>query len=553
MAAITGQILPSSLDPQAPGKNNIFIKTQIINTFGDSYIGLSLFSGSVVDTLPIEVHPNTPTGHFVGAYGELFYDRILITPSTVDVGNLASERQVTLSVFNAYFSNKTLENIQITGGDGISISGDTPPTIYSPLAEEEYIITIGTVGPATIDAEYLFDFTGTVDDTIVPIVGQRVALYPYLYSTGITELLEWNTTILTSYNGTEQRIKNRKAPRQSFNIQSRVNIEERNKLDSFLYGNRQLNWAVPIFSEQRVVTSSISSGDTVINVNTEHGDFREDSYCVLYENSNKFDILEIDSFTTTTITVKSEINDNYSSSTIVFPSRIAYLLNNPNRGSTGYNSFPSISFQALDNIELSTSPSTTQYNSLDVFLDPPLKSGDTFNEIYFSRADILDYETGGIEVNYPWSNIKPTRTIRYVKEGLEDIWNLRLWLHRRAGKVLPFWMPTFENNLRLISTGALTTTITVKNDGYEQYTSDRVHLAFFLKDSSVLLREAQVISENISGDIEVQLDSSLSVNASEIDFISYNGIKRLNSDKISITWASNNVAIFEIPIIEVSS
>ena len=550
MAAITGHVLPDTIDPILIGVNNIYQKTQTINTNSESFIIDVPILGIVSDNLPLDIHPSTPTGHEVGGFGDLFYNKIRIEPIIVNIGSLVSTVIREIIVFNGYFTSKTLEDIQAQDADGISITGNTPPDVYLPLVEKTYEFTVTTEGPTTIDASYLFDFDSIEDDLILQIIGDRVVLFPYLYEPNMNENLQWLTKVLNSNNGTEQRYRARGNPRQSFEVKIYADSNERNRVGNLLYGWREFPWGVPVWSEQRTLLSSITSGDLIINVSTLYGDFRVDSLVIIWESPRTFTVATIESFSDMTITVANEISQSYNTGAIVAPVRIGRLTSDPGRNSTGYNAYVMANFEILDNIDVSSGASDTQYLGLDVMLEQPLKPRDFVTDLYNTRIDLLDYKTGSLEFDSPYLYKRPNRIVQYILEGLEEVWEFRRWLHRRAGMLTPFWMPTFENDLILLSTGALTTSIEVKNDEYENLGYQRDHIAIFLFDDTVLLRAVTDIEINIDNNLDLTLDSSISIDASEIDFISYNGIKRLNADKISLNWLANNVAIVKIPILE---
>jgi hypothetical protein len=164
---------------------------------------------------------------------------------------------------------------------------------------------------------------------------------------------------------------------------------------------------------------------------------------------------------------------------------------------------------------------------------------------------VLDNESGLISQYAPWDNLRIGRSFELILEGLQEVWEMRQWLDRRAGKLTPFWMPTFENNLKVLNTGTVVDSLEVVNADYSVQSSARKTIVIKKTDGSYVFREIiDAIFNAISGNEDLTLDSSLNFDASEIDEVNFIGLKRLNSDQIEFDWLANNVVSVTLPIIE---
>ena len=375
-------------------------------------------------------------------------------------------------------------------------------------------------------------------------------LIPYLFQPGMKENLSWLTKVMISNNGYEQKQRLRNAPRQSFAFSISVPRGEIAKLDTALFGNRGAEFFVPVSSEGRTLDVATSAASPNVDVSTEFADFRVGSQALIWNSPRDFEIITILSLTANQIVADVNISKVFPLTALVMPLRIAYLTANPKRKLTGDNQNFSGNFLIKENIKLATAASATQYKDFDVYLDQPLTIGDSATDIYDTRVDVIDYSTGVREQFVPHLKTKIKRSFGVQLDSQEDVWNFRLWLHRRAGKITPFWMPTWENNFTLLSTGALTTTLLVVNDGQDTLSSGRNDLAI-LTDSGWLLRG--IVSIVPSGDdLLVTLDSSIAIDASDVTLISFLGRKRLTSDNLNIIWDGNNTAHATVGITEIN-
>lgn len=510
-----------------------------------------LSPGASTFVLPTVSPDLTNTGYIAGSYRDVFYDRILIEPVFIDFGSVLSVQQQDILIFNAYLADRTLYNITLNDfDDNTTFVGDTTPTDYLPLEEKTHSIIIAPDGPPNIEASIDYDWESTSDDIRVNFIGTRIVLLRITFRSGVKESLIWLTNVMESRNGIEQRVRHRDAPRQQFAVQAYLNKDDRNLVENIMYGRRGTTFAIPVWTESRE-GSSITSEDTIINVNTLYGDFRLDGLALIWESSRKFHAFQVDAITDTTITTDRGVPNDYDNP-IIMPVRTARFLNNPTRNATGYDGIFSGVLEVTDNIKLDTTASDTQFNSKDFYDDEPLMKGTVgVPDKYNTRIDLLDYETGVINLVSPWNYNRVTRQFELVLDGLEEIWNFRLWLHRRAGKLVPFYMPSFENNLTILDRGILTDSLTCRNDEYSGQASSRENMAFRRSDDTWHLKTVISSAVNPNNQDAIVLDSALGFDYEELEFASYMGLKRLSSDKFELTWLSNNVALVTVSITEI--
>jgi hypothetical protein len=533
--------------------------TTVFNSNGDIYLGSLPFSStSILQAPPEPIRPINLVGHLLSAYGDIFYDRITITPEFINAGNIALDQEYIITIFNAYGESKSLNSIDATDTTGITItnindSAITFPVVILSLNTVQFKITISIDGPIVIDASYLFNFTGTVDDKILPITGIRVTLFNYMYRPGMVETLEWSTNILKSYNGTEQRIKLRQAPRQYIKGTVFATPSEFMKIDNLLYNWRDRLWAVPIFSEQEYSTAEITAGSFSVSVNTTNSDYYIGGIVVLYKSPTEFFISEVVAVFTTSLTLLQAPSITFPIGTIVCPAKVGIFSRDPIRNTTGWNSTVDVNFEITEYLTKTGISLPTQYEDLDVLLDSDFevfKQANTQKMQYFKKINIIDYDTGIINYNSPYTYLENIRTWRFVLEGLTEIYNFKNWLYKLSGRVYPFWLPSHEPNFIILSTGVLSSIIEVVNNGYVTFASIRTTAIFILKNGTSLIREilsSSIIDENT---VQINLDSALGITKEEIEIGSYLTKSRLDTDKIVFNWYQNFCCTVDVPIRE---
>ena len=495
-------------------------------------------------------------GVLVYKYSDIFYNRVLVNPSLIALGDLVTEQQITVNVTNLFFTSKTLTSIDGVNVGGINIDGDSPPVSFGALQTFPYIVTVTTDGPPSINASYTFSFDAVDPDPVLSITGNRSLLFPYLFSDNSIETLTWNTNIIESYNGKEQRIKVKDSPRRKYQVSSYISGSEFARAGNLMYGWRGRSWVFPVFHEQRGIDLDIVSGNQTIQVSTINTEFTPGGFGVLYLNSRVFEVFEIDSITLTSITAVKPFANNYPSGTICVPARSSVILKDPTRNTPGYDSKVNIVFSLLG-IEGTPdgSPSDIQYKNIDTIPDNfEILSSSIDNRItYNQRVDVVDYDTGLFDVTTPWKYTKLERQIRFIAEGLEEIWELRKWFSRRQGRLEPFWMPSFEPDLVPVTTGIIVSTMVVKDNEHARITQYRNNVRITKTDGTELFRSITGSAQTeTDGEISISFNSPLGFDASEIVNIEYLGVNRLNTDNVRFQWLSNSVVIVDVQVKEIS-
>lgn len=513
----------------------------------------------LVDTFITDVFNNNYPPSFTGVnsdgvlattFKDDFYFKIRYLPTRLDLGSLTGGQLRDLHVFNGFFDDRPLSAITLTNGTGISIGPPTPPTTFNPLQLQLYQVTVTVDGPATIDATINFDWAAPTEDGSVSVTGSRIVTFPYLFSTGATETLSWSTDLITKQAGVEQRVRTRNAPRQAFSINAFIPMNQLTTADNLLYGWRGNTWGLPLFSECRFLTGTTSTTSTTVPVNTDNAEFRVGELAIIWQSESVFELIQISSFTTTTITAAQNITRIYNTNALVAPVIPCRMVSDPVRRTTGYDANVTASFESVQNRVLAQVAAAPQYLGFDVYTDQPLLAGTSSPDTYNTRVDVLDFTAPNAQTFNVWDSTKVSRQFEVELTSTAELWNFRLWLHRRSGRLVPFWMPTFEANFNLISTGLIESQFTVVNEGQAAQGQTRIHVAVRTTSSTWIFAEIQTLTE-VNNTVEVILTAPLNIQADTIEYISYLGLKRLASDRVEIRHESNFVSVCRLSITEI--
>ncbi len=478
-----------------------------------------------------------------------YYNRIHVRPSVVNVGNLVSEQQFAIEVWNGFFYNRILEGIGVTNGGGITLSGVVPPATWAALETKTYQLTVNTDGPPDIDAKFRFNWDGTADDLDLVVLGSRIVALPYIFEAPATEVLEWKTGVLTSNDGTEQRMRLRKKPRQSFDISYPIPYSELARAENLVYGWLTRRWAVGIWSEAQQVPTLIA-GTQTIPIDTRFSDYRDGALVMIWESNRKSTTADVATVSNGNLLLNRPLAETFVNPW-VSPVRLGRVVGNVDRRTSGYNGSLELMYEFNDNVDLAPGPAPVQFLGHDVSFEEVLKNGMTLTDKLQARVDVVDYGSAAAASFFsPWKNTRIARPYRFLAQGLEEAWTLRKWLHRRAGRLRPFWIPTFENNLRVSQTGYLTQSVEVYADDYREFASKRKHVGILLDDGTWLLRTITAATASGTSTAVVGFDEAINLDASRIRQISFLGLKRLDADRVELRWNSNRVLEVSVSMME---
>lgn len=358
------------------------------------------------------------------------------------------------------------------------------------------------------------------------------------------ESLEFLTDIMESRDGGEQRLQLRSMPRQI--ISYVFPLQSWNNACSFntSYGAIGKKWAVPIWSEVQYVGTILDNAVT-ITCNTTLYDIRANSLALLYSGEKSWQVVEIGTITATYVNITSDID--YMANCYLIPIRLGWIEGSLSSSTNGYNKKTNVTFEIEDNLAITPS-APTQYLGDDIYYTPPLLSNGSLTRTIQVQMEKMDGELGIIKRQFPWLNAKYGSGYNTITINRTEYMDYKNFLYRRAGKFRRFWMPTFEQNLRLVSTGTITTTIIIEGDDFNSYTF-RPNIAILANGVWYPRIVSNPIAQPLNR-VQLTLNTALNLPASQITNICYLGLNRLNTDRIEMQWSEgvmeSNINILEL-------
>lgn len=507
-------------------------------------------------------------GEILGRYTDDFYHRIHLTPSQLRLGNLTSAQTREIEVWNAFFFDVTLEDVQSLNADGLTIVPPVgTPYVMGALEPLVYVINISTDGPPSIDATLRWIVTDSYNGTAnydARVTGNRVIAIPMVpnWATTMEETLEWKTDVIKSYNGQEQRARIRAKPRRGQTYSYTLKGEDANRLENLLWGWQNRLFAVPHWTETALNQTELYVGQTGIPVTTDSYSYTPG--CLIFiTNGEKYEMQEVEDVQDGLVLLKKGLDNDWGRPTVMGPANLARIdgdLNVKLKRETANVTNSTLQFV---HEPVQTDPYipelayTDTYKTSEILLKEPNWKGGS-NVQYDSEGKVMDYGLQGFSIAIRSGKPDIVQEYEWFLNGREQMKWFRGFLSRRKGRFNGFWMPTWNNDFTIIDTVAGGSTGFKATENYYGLLVDgdngRNHVLVELKDGTQILRQISAASIEVDGTtLDVVTDETMGVTFSpdQVKRVSLVGWYRLYNDRIKIRYEDRNFASVKMSLINV--
>lgn len=284
------------------------------------------------------------------------------------------------------------------------------------------------------------------------------------------ERLKFKTEILQSHNRTEQRIAHHGGiPRQEFATTVALGSDAQvAEFEAVLHRSHKLSWPVPVWPEGEEHAANLAAGTTSISLNTQYADFRADSYCMIWQES-QYEVIRVSNVSASTLTLARATTKTFTGRKWIMPCRLGWCT-----GVSNMKRYPSCAFVDMafvvdpsDLAAITGFSAVLTYDGMTVLTEPTYTDGDNLPIVRDPDVAILDSGTGAFEIvsNSLFNEERQAHVWAYNTKA--ECWWLRQFLHSIKGRQSAFLVPTFFPDFVLTRTcGSGDTSIYVANRGF---------------------------------------------------------------------------------------
>lgn len=510
-----------------------------------------LTSGSITSYTRLDIPAVSRQGNLLISFFDHFYNRIHVNPPVLNLGNVTADTTATVELWNAYLVSKPVQSESLSNTDGVTITGTSAPYTLAPLQFETYTVTVLEDGPATINLSLGWTIDGMIRG--FQVTAQRIVpfFYPPNWRDGVTEALEWRTSVSQSRSGQEQRQRIRSKPRRSWSYSIQLQGDRSRQAFFDITGYQNRAYGVPIWADRSELTAQASSGASVLQVQTSNKGFAVGG--VLFVRSgDTIETHEVDVITGTTLSIKKPTTATFPVGAEVYPGAVAKLPQSASaRRITDDLMQASIEFQALpqDTDPWLPSSSPAMLDGFEVIDRRPnwaAPIGITFEY----EADEIDYLSGislrAPSREYPSSMFR----MRYMINGRADMSAFRAMLGRLAGRHTPAWVNIHSSDFSVIGTVVSGGTGASFADNHSDLINPARHpvaVAFRTRSNGTVVNRLSSLTVNgVQIDAQFAASFAIQIEPDDLMMASFCPLCRLAADRVSIRWLTNELAECEL-------
>jgi hypothetical protein len=483
---------------------------------------------------------------------DLWYYRIHLLPAQLALGNLSGDVQREVVLWNANFSPVQLEAAQVAGDPGVTLtSAFVVPGALAPLQYEAFTVAVSGSGQPQVDATITWTIDGV--DYVVPIMGRRSVVLPFKpeWSNDVTETLQWRTSLTTAYNGVEQ-VKSLRRPRRVFEYSVRLlDKDEAALFDQLMFGWTARMFSVPIWNEGSKTTADAMAGATVLSVDTRFMSLAVGANVALYRSAFDYEMVQVDAFTDTSITLRTPVLSNWFAGSRVYPMMTGAL--DPSVSSNRYTDYYSESRLRITMspvgavLRLDSTPSAETYQGFEIYTRYDTNWAGGMNVSNQAREKRLDNDLGPIRIAPKADFPLRIRAFSWLVRSRDVDNDLRAFFARREGRLRPVWMSSGTADLTLVEPTIVgDNQLKVRKNQYgsliNQHPAMR-HLVLVLRDGRRLPYRIEGVSEDAAyTGLQLSQDFTEVISPAQVKRVSFLGLYRLGADEVAFERSTDTVS-----------
>lgn len=492
-------------------------------------------------------------GAFMPGFAGDWYNTVHLIPGIIAFGNIFQPTTRPIVIWNAFRSPQVVSSITYGVANAVVLNVLPNVVPYTSPA-----LRLGFFQVETLEtAPTIFDFF--IDYSLGPVVakirvsGRQLIFWGLAPETGHSETLEWKTDLIATY-GTEQRISIREAPRQSFDYDYILDEEEFVEQKTLAAGGAGLTYGIPNWTDA-VYIGAITSGQTVFAADFNDYEFHVGGLVAVYFDDGSTHITEVDELTAGSLTLRLPVV-NSATQGFLAPLRTAQSVAGPQFSRTSNRYVKSqIKFAVTNNQSYLKDAAPVTYRGLDVLITRYAVVG-SVNERIYKMLDVLDNGSSTPVLSLKDSKLRNGQTIGFVYQSRADKRIFRSWLMKRKGRLVPFWLPSWNNEVTIVANVALNagSLIIKRCDFTFAYGSSPKFLMVVLQNGTFVFLHVVSAAYIQDEDQEILTLGTLcpaNILVADVKFVCFLSHCRLDTDSIKISHGDAGKLSTSIPVMEI--
>lgn len=380
--------------------------------------------------------------------------------------------------------------------------------------------------------------------------------FPPDWSNPVIERLEWSTDVLRAQSDNEQRLRLRMHPRRQLEyLVTAMGDAERVRLEHALLAGQGQSCLAPMWLDGMPLMADAAAA-SAFACETAAREIAPGDLVVVAADG-RAEAGEVATVQPDSLELATPLAGTWSAGSWVAPARAARLQNGL---AVAYAcdavGQATVRFQFDDEWPIAPAAETADYRGYPV-LTSQTNWAENLSADYSRSLDEFDPGLGLRAVSDLSGFASVTRSHSWTLGSRAEIAAFRAWCAARAGRLVPFWLPSLQADLKLVSAaGAAATSLQVENRGYAAWLA-AVPTAAGRRDimiqSAAGIRYRRITgATTISTTVEqITLDSPLGISISPetTELMSFMRLVRLAADSVEIAHYTDEVAVSTLSLV----
>lgn len=488
-----------------------------------------------------------------------FYGDPIFTPSLIDFGTIIDEKVVTFTIYNASILPKIISVADLTPVAGITLSSATAmPFVIGSLATVTMEVTAAMLGPSSISGGFTFYIGG--DEFYLPFIGIRSLAFPFAISGRgpAVEKISYMTSVSTCLDGTETRYGLCTDPRVTLEAEYTCFEMDAVRLREIISSWMAKTFDVYQWQEETRLLAPALAGTNVLSVPTADMPWMVGSTIVLFQDTSNYEVVTIAAIGTDELLLQANLTGNWNVFATVIPRLTMRLLTDINlmELSPYIYTFNAVweSDPAARGVWVPEASPAVTYKGLEVFQFQH-NWRDNRNTYIRQNSGFLNQGYGAISLSYQSPSAPIGFDFMLFAENRNQLRKIREFIHRRKGRLRSFYLPSEREDLKLtrgLGIGEAYLYVEYRPEipmVFDQANHRNVVITRTNGVKIYLTIIAYTILETNEVRFQVEENFAESVNLVQMKSISYMYLARLDSDSVSISRHTADVAEVTIPCV----
>lgn len=380
------------------------------------------------------------------------------------------------------------------------------------------------------------------------------AVWPFWPESPLLEALEWLTDVQTARSGVESRLSLRSGPRLTLEMDYNLRTPAgQGRFEALSYTSQDQECLVPWWPGQRPA-GTLAAGTVELALDTEGAGFAAPGQALVIQNAEAWEVVPLAAVAEGGLTLAAPLSGAYARAWVapLLSCRMALSFTRqdlPTGRSLGRAVFTADAPETPD-------PGTADmlWQGFEIWPQALWCGPDGLEREGSRAAEDLDNATGRVHRVVYSESTASTAALRLRARNKAEAVALRRFLHRCAGRLTPFWLPTARQDLVLaqdVGEGGLVLRCQAASSVQALVSPARRALALRLPDGGVIFREV-VSAGAVSGGFEdITVAEALPALTAGTVRLSWLCLARLDADRVELSWERAGCCTVEVKAKEI--